>query len=1071
MNRSDRILLGVCFFVSGATALVYQVLWSRHLKLFFGSTTEAVSVVLAVFMAGLGIGARVLGRRIDRSTRPAAIYGALEFGIGVYALLTAPLLGLVRDVYAGLARSIGDPGLFSVFLKVPLATAALFLPAFAMGATLPALLRAISDTSERARTLVGVYYAINTLGAVAGVFSEAFILVERLGLETTMIAAAIVNLLLGSLVMVWGRKKNVEPASSGERPRLLEALRGVGSGREGRFVIWGLLVSGLVTMATEVVFFRVLGLIFGVFNHAFSLVLAVFLLGLAIGSMATAPLERRRVSRLRVFSAVYVVLAGLILLAQVGMPLLPRLVVYMRQIPGLTYGEVLLGKALLSAVFLLPFAVAAGMGVPILLAHLSDRVDRLAGNLGAAYLVNTVGTVSGSLLTGFVLLPLAGTEGTLLVMALLCAATGTLGLFLEPEARVRRLALGLTALVLVFVAVMPRWPAALFLSSDTKGRSPVLTSRLAVEEKLAASPQEPLFFKEGRNATVAVTRSADARILYIGGHPDASDLRDMPTQAFAGIVPFAVTPSARDVLVVGFGSGVTAGVLLKNPSVSRLDVVEMEKAVVETSPLFHHVNLVPEKDPRFRLFLDDARSYVAVTPRTYDLIVSEPSNPWRAGIANVFSLDFFLESKRVLKPRGVFAQWLQLYGLDFASVRLVLGTFGQAFKDVQVWWLDPYNLLLLGSDSGMHVEPKAFEELLARHYSEELRRYGEIRRPAEFYSRYLLGSESARKLSGALPSVHRDAFPVLEFEAPRGLFTADSQNHRRVLAAKIEYGEWLPVEVARTVPEGVAWLGFAGMLRHAGLWTEARDAYLRAVERGEAHRGFARAAGVALDAKDLEAAGLFLARASSIPSAPPPDALQELIIGQARLAAEEGKTEQALSILDSVPVRTAAVERNRLSLLVSLGRVEPALSLGRSLLASARLGSETGSQAVRDIYVQLERLATSRDRARELVPLIEKLPPPDAGFAQIPRLETLAVLYARAGRPAEAFQAAEEIAARGVLNVRTLLLKASLLEAAGDHLEAKATREEARILSPESLSEPVPVTLPALSDEKERGPR
>jgi spermidine synthase/tetratricopeptide (TPR) repeat protein len=814
-------------------------------------------------------------------------------------------------------------------------------------------------------------------------------------------------------------------------------------------------------MVTEIVFFRVLGLVFGVFNHAFSIVLAVFLLGLAIGSLLTASAERAGSSRIQVFAAVYMGLAVLVLLVQATMTRLPRLVLYMRQIPGLDYGDVLIGKALLACLFLLPFAIVAGMGVPLLLAHLSGDLDHLAGTVGAAYLVNTVGTVFGSLLAGFVLIPAIGTEDSLLTMAVICVLTGAAGLFIAGAPRLRLLSFGLAALVCVAVIGLPKWPASLFLNSDTQGRGTVMTTRLAIEEQLTASPREILFFKEGRNATVVVTRRAETRSLFIGGHPDASDQPDMATQTFLGIVPQVVRPAAEEVLVVGFGSGVTAGTLLKNPSVKRLDVVEMERAVVEASPLFHHVNGAPEEDPRFHVIFEDARSYVVSSPRQYDLMVSEPSNPWRAGIANVFTLDFFLESKQLLKKQGVFAQWLQLYSLDFDSVRLVLRTFHQAFPHVEVWWLDPFDLVILGSESEMKTEPKAFEQLLARHYAEEARRYGGIRKPGEFFSRYLMGTEAVRKVAGEAGPIHRDAFPVLEFEAPRGLFTADSQNHRRILAAKTAHSGWLPPSVRGQVPEGVAWLGFGAMLRSAGLWTEARDAFLRAAESGEPHRGLVFAAEVALDGKDIGPASRYLEQLSAVAGPIPSDVQQEVALTRADVAFRLGKPEAALELLASSPMKTVAVERERLRLLAQLGRVDEAEVLARELLQSAALGKENGAEAVRDTYGYLVQIASSRGVAQRLLPLVEKLPPSSAGFAEVPRLETLASLYARAGRPQEAFQAAERISDMGILSLRALLLKAALLERAGDRAEAVALREQVRILAPASVTDAVPVPLPA----------
>src|SRR5512140_1792307 len=467
--RSTRAILTWCFFVTGGTGLVYEVLWSRHLQLLFGSTTEAVSVVLGVFMTGLGLGAHVLGPRVDASRSPLRAYGILEIGVGAYALLTGPLLALVRVLYSGVASRM-EPGRgAATLLKVVLSAGVLFLPAFLMGATLPALVRALSATAEGARRTMPLLYGLNTLGAVAGTLGTGLVFLEIFGVSTTMLLCALVNLLVGAFAFSRSRAdggtvRDALPPAPAADAGLLRALAGT---RPGLFALAALFASGAATMGYEVVFTRLLGLVFGGSSYAFTIVLAVFLAGLALGALAAAGLAALRKPRLPDVTVAQAALACAALAALALLPAVPRLLLYLQQLPEPRFWRPLAAKAALATLFLLPLACVAGLSVPLLIDAVTRDLASVGRAIGSAYLVNTAGALAGSLATGFLLVPALGTEGTLRALLVFTAATALLGTALAGGTRTLRVLAAAAALAAVALApAAGRWPAGIFVTSE-----------------------------------------------------------------------------------------------------------------------------------------------------------------------------------------------------------------------------------------------------------------------------------------------------------------------------------------------------------------------------------------------------------------------------------------------------------------------------------------------------------------------------------------------------------------------------------------------------------------------------
>ncbi|HSB64398.1 MAG TPA: fused MFS/spermidine synthase [Thermoanaerobaculia bacterium] len=1050
-----RRFLAVCFFLTGASGLVYEVLWSRHLTLLFGSTTEAVSVVLATFMTGLGLGAHVLGRRIDRSPSPLRIYATLEIGVGAYALLTGPLLAFVRFAYGAIASRTELASGMSTLLKAVLSAAVLLVPSLLMGGTLPALVRAVSDSPKAARRLLPLLYALNTLGAVAGTLAAGLLFLEVFGLTRTMLLCAAVNVGVGALVLARARKAPAAARASEEREGALGPLRVLSRSRAGRYALFGLFVSGATTMIYEVVETRVLALVFGVSSYAFTIVLAVFLGGLGLGALACALLSLLRAPRLLDFALAQ---AGVALAAVVGvalMPLVPRVLAYVRQVPELGFWSMLLIKGLLAALFLFPLAFFSGLGVPILIDAIADDLGRLGRTIGGAYLVNTFGTVAGSLAAGFLLIPAVGTEGSMRGTILVnLAAAGIGGLILVPSPRLRlATAAGIAAIALT--SLLPaRWPRALFLNSDTAA-PPVLTTKVEIEALLSGSPKEVLFFREGKNATVGVTQSVFARTLLVGAHPDASDRADMATQALLGFVPLAAHPHPEEVFVVGFGSGVTADAAARFPDVKRVDVAELESAVVEASPFYHHVNHAVEKNPKTRILIDDARSILGATPRRYDVVLSEPSNPWRAGVASLFTADFYRSAKRVLKEGGVFGQWTQLYGLPTSSLKMILRTYISVFPEVQVWWLDSGDIVILGSEKPLPLSRARIDALLNGEFREDRRRFANIGTAAEFYSRFLLGTDGVKRFVADETELHTDDRPLLEFEAPRGLFLAKEQNALRLLFLKVKSGLLVPPLLDDPPSQDEAWLGVAALYRAVGAPNEAGQATRRAYALRATPLATVRMGRIELEANRPAEAANLLARADEAQDALPGDVATEREVLRARLFMRQGRFQEAEAVLEARDRLDGPEGVELLKALSERGLAEPALALAARLLPKARLGGPLGAPEVASLYDVLRSLGLRHDPAPALR-LLETSPHPSLGFPTNQKNVVLAVLYEKAGRPADAVVACERARAAGLVDLNLLGIQVRALHALGRLVEERRVRDRVRELAPLLVTEPVP---------------
>jgi spermidine synthase len=783
LGLSGFRLIWLCFFLSGATGLVYQVVWLRMLGLVFGHTVYAITTVLAAFMAGLALGSFLFARLAPRIGNLVAAYGWLEIGIGLYCPALPLLLGAAAWGYLGLHTKLGlSYDAFSL-LQFGLIFLLLLLPTTLMGGTLPVLSQALVRRQLDVGRTVGALYSVNTAGAVVGVVLAGYFLLPAVGNRATLFAAAAANLAVGGLALALARGRSAPAAAGPASAPVAEGVRPAGFSASLTVVALG--VSGGLSMVYEVGWTRALALVIGSSTYAFTAMLVAVLLGIAGGSALYSWLWGPRQASAGTFAALQ---AGIGLATALIIAVFPRLPeVFLAGVAwSASPSAVQLVQLLVSACALLPATLLIGATFPCAVAVVARDLSRVGEHVGYIYAANTVGAIAGAVAGGFLIVPAlgvhgslaAGAAGNLVVAAVLVLASPGVSRLLRPALA---LAAGLAA---VGALRLPVWDQGVMSSGPAVYARDYLFRAGAQGLSAVLRSQPVVFYRDGASSTVAVQRVGDSTYLRVNGKVDASTTADMPTQLMSGHLPLLLHPAPKSVLVIGLGSGVTAGAVARHP-VSRIDIVELEPAVVEASRFFSHVNGDVLKDSRVTVVIADGRNFLLTTPERYDVIISEPSNPWIAGLASLFSVEFFELARSRLKPGGLMLQWLQAYSLRTDDLQMVLRTFHTVFPVVSVWNPIFADLLLLGASGPVVIDPGVLSQRFAAYAGLEadLRRIG-LQHGAAVTGYLALSEQDAADFAKGAGLNTDDRLP-LEFSAPRALYLdTEGPNLAAITAAR-----------------------------------------------------------------------------------------------------------------------------------------------------------------------------------------------------------------------------------------------------------------------------------------------
>jgi spermidine synthase len=832
----------VCFFVSGASGLMYEVAWNRMLGLVFGNTVFATSTVLTSFMAGLALGSYLSGRYADRIRRSLRAYAFLEIGIGLYCFLIPLLINLVKGIYLPLQRSLQLSPYPFTLVRFILCFLLLMIPATLMGATTPIFSRFYVKRGERLGHGLGRVYAFNTFGAFIGVVLSGFFTIEYLGVRNTINAAVAGNIAVAIVCLLMARfaispakaKADRAPAPSEEIPE----APGLSKDRRIALIVLmtGLGISGFAAMAYEVAWTRILAMIIGSSVYAFSIMLATFLVGIALGSFLFSMIARKRSVSLIWFGAAELIIGFAAILTLPVFERMPFYLVSIFEVFKSNYVAMQLSKFLLCSMVMIVPTILLGSLFPMVTQICTRSFSELGRRIGTIYSVNTLGNIGGSFICGFILIPYIGIQNSVILAAALNIVVGCAALFLHQALKFRYRAMVPVASVVVGVLcalAIPSWDKMIISSGPSVYAPQYAETKRGIERSKGISGlgEVLLYYKEGVEATVAVRKrpKTGTVVMAINGKVDASNSGDMYTQLMLGHIPLLLNPDSKTAMVIGLGSGVTLGAAAQYP-LTRIDCAEIEPAVVEASEFFKRENRNVLQDPRVNLVETDARNYLAVNQRKYDVIISEPSNLWLSGTANLFSLEFFQLCKERLTSDGMIIQWAHVYHMSSEDLKIVINTFRSIFPNTSIWYSILGDIFMLGSNEKFTID---YLELAGRYnipdVREDLQRL-DVREPLALLSCYLLGEEDVARFAAG-SRVNTDDRPILAFSAPRSLYSTTADLNHNLLSSfrTEEFPKMKNFNEQRVTNRASFWyhLGIAYDFRN--IPEEARRRYERAI--------------------------------------------------------------------------------------------------------------------------------------------------------------------------------------------------------------------------------------------------
>jgi spermidine synthase len=785
-NRRYRPFLLVLFAASGCAALIYEIVWFQMLELIIGSTAISLAVLLGTYMGGMGLGSLLLPRLVSPRRHPLRVYALLEIIIGAMGIILLLGMPFVGRLYAAGAGRDG----WSLLLRGLVSAACLLLPTMAMGATLPAVSRWM-ETTPRGVSWMGYLYGGNTLGSVIGCLAAGFYLLRIHDIGTATLTAAAINAAVALPALVLAARSPHAAAAAGPDVPPAVPRRGAGT------IQAAIALSGLCALGAEVIWTRLLSLMLGGTVYAFSIILAVFLTGLGLGSAVGASIARETASPRRALAVCQALLtAGIawtaFMLAK-SLPFWPINTMLSRS-PWMIF-QLDLVRCLWA--ILLP-ACLWGASFPLALAAVVRRSGDSGRSVGRVYASNTAGAILGSILFSLLVIPRMGT------------------------ANAQRLIIFFSAAAAVTALAPLRRPAQGDGDAEEAGRDPVFGTRDAVFSGTAlllavalswsvpklpwelvawgrsiatrAGSSEALYVGEGMNSSVAVTKLENGVLnFHVSGKVEASsDPTDMRLQRMLGHIPALLHPQPRSVLVVGCGAGVTAGTFVTYPGIERIVICEIEPLIPKIVARFFGVeNHGVLDDPRVRVVVDDARHFILTTAERFDIITSDPIHPWVKGSAALYSQEYFRLCASHLKPGGLITQWVPLYESTPETVKSELATFFDVFPRGTIWGNDidgqGYDVVLLGQNGPPSVD---LEAVAARFARPELQAAAQSLAQVGFPSALGLFSTYAGQgpdFSGWLAgtSINRDRNMRLQYLAGMGLNTAQSvRTYDRILSLR-----------------------------------------------------------------------------------------------------------------------------------------------------------------------------------------------------------------------------------------------------------------------------------------------
>ena len=696
-------VLVVLLVLSGICGLVYQVLWLRLLALTFGVTVHAAATVLATFMGGLALGSLLAGRLADRSTAPLRLFGIVELSIGACALVSPVVLSGVQAAFLALSPALGESLVLGSLIRVVLSSLVLLVPTALMGATMPIVIKSSLSRLDGLGARVGLLYAANTAGAIAGTLVAGLYLIPQVGLSRGFVVAAATNATVGVIAIIASRWVPTAAGAPMDTQAAPPAAPRTTSDRAAWIVLAVSGVSGFASLALEVVWFRMLTIFLGPTSYTFTIMLAAVLAGIAIGSaIASGLLRWRRLDWLQVLAVLQFVGAVLILRSVSGILAPTEAPAWLQQMlasAGIGFAIPAVGTSL-TVVF--PASLFFGLSFPIGLRLWADaeRHEHETGRrIGQYYSVNVAGGIVGSLLAGFLLLPALGSRNSLILLAssYVCA-----GIALQWICAARRpLVTGLMTAGLAAVAL----------------QAAGVPDPLQIIQRRIYGGRPVIWQHEGVQTTVAVVGGINSRVLFLDGRHQANDSPGMTfIHRRIGLLPLVLHERPSRALVVGMGGGASPGAMSQYPGVS-VDVIELSKGVVDAAAYFSHINFDILNNPSVRVRLDDGRHFLERVRTPYDVITADAIIPRHAGANSLNSVEYFRLVRQALAPNGIALHWNG--GATETEYQLILRAFMAAFPNTTLWG---DGSLMVGTREPLTLSRSRIESMLASPQTRDLLR-------------------------------------------------------------------------------------------------------------------------------------------------------------------------------------------------------------------------------------------------------------------------------------------------------------------------------------------------------------
>lgn len=769
-NQHIKIAFLFLFLLSGFTGLIYESIWTHYLKLIFGHAAYAQSLVLSIFMGGLALGAYLISKLGSEIKKPLLAYALIEAVIGVFALFFHEIFIFSQDIlFKHLAPNIDSNFIFTT-LKWLLGILLILPQSILLGTTFPLISNGlIKLTPHTPGKNISLLYFNNSIGAAIGALVSGFVLIQLFGLPGTILTAGLINISIALIAILLIRYIPVTTDSKGTTSQ--EIIRG-----NFYYLMLGTaFFTGVASFFYEIAWIRMLTLVLGATTHAFELMISAFVLGLALGSFWI----RKRIDKIKspttFLAYIQILMAAFALLTLVFYGNLFDLMEYVLKVIQRTsdsYSIFIFINHFMALIIMLPATFFAGMTLPLITNILLKKHDNKKV-IGHVYASNTLGAIIGIIIAMNILLPLTGTKGLVSLGALIDLTVGIslLGYFYykKQDKKLRLQFILASTFSLMFFQII----------FHTSTFDPLKTSSGVFRTGIAkhAEGSKVLFHQDGKLSTVDVIESPTGYVLLSNnGKPDASiNLYDVDggvdelTMILASAVPIAINPKIKTVANIGMGSGQTVQSLLSYEFITHVDSIEIEKSVIDALPQFKVFSQLARYDKRSNIIVDDAKSFFSSSKNNYDLIISEPPNPWVSGVANLFTTEFYSQTKQKLTENGIFTQWLQLYEINIKSVASAIKALSKNFKNYALYNTDDNNILIIASNN--YDISQLHEDFLSGGESKQLLSRIQITSVDSLRARFIGNKELLDPLFDSYQvNAASDYYPSLSYQAEKSLF-------------------------------------------------------------------------------------------------------------------------------------------------------------------------------------------------------------------------------------------------------------------------------------------------------------